>query len=141
MDLLETFGEDLTARIDAHADHGLEDMPGLIRGIFETLCDAIDEQGAGVWNLLNSAGPDPDIESVAQGVRERLTRHWYPRVVEAIGVDDERASALTAMIAATIPALVGLWQSRLLTREQAVSNLVRGVDALVTAFRQSSELH
>ena len=135
MALLEDFGARLALRIEAHADRGLDDVPGLIRAIFETICDAVDDQGVGVWNLLNSAGPDPEIEAVAQGVRERLTRHWFPRVVEVVGADDARAAALTAMIAATIPALVALWKSGGLTRDEAVSHLVRGADALVAAFR------
>ena len=139
MDLLDEFGSVLEARLEESVGAGLADVEALLRSVVVAVCDTVEETGAGVWKLLNSAGPDPEIESVAQSVRERLVRPWIARVAEVTGAAASDARALTAMIAAAVPAVLSQWLAGELRREEAVESLLRGVGGLIGAFSQAKE--
>jgi AcrR family transcriptional regulator len=139
MDLLDEFGSVLEARLEESVGGGLADVEALLRSVVEAVCDTVEEIGAGVWKLLNSAGPDPEIESVAQSVRERLVRPWIARVAEVTGAPAPDARALTAMIAAAVPAVLSQWLAGELRREEAVESVLRGVGGLVGAFSRAKE--
>ncbi len=138
LDLLEEFGKLLQLRVEASlADAGLADVEGLLERLFNDVCDAVSEHGAGVWRLLNSAGPDPDIESVARKVRAEVAGPWLARVQEVTGAPERDALVLTSMIAATIPAVVELWLSGQVGREEAVACLGRGAAGLIREFTRT----
>ena len=132
LDLIEDFGATLQTRVeDALDERGLEDVDALLGRIFSGICDTIADQGAGVWRLMNSTGPDPEIESVAQKVRAEITQPWFARVAEVTNAPAHSAVTVTAMIAATIPAVVELWLAGHFEREEAVAYLERGVASLI----------
>lgn len=139
LDLLEEFGKVLAARVEASlADEGLDDLDGLLERLFVDVCDSVSEAGSGVWHLLNSAGPDPDIESVAQKVRAGVAGPWFARVQEVTRAPERDAFVLTSMIAAVIPAVVELWLSGQVERDEAVVHLKRAVAGLIRAFSTAS---
>jgi AcrR family transcriptional regulator len=138
LDLLEEFGRRLQERVEASlADEGLSDVDSLLDRLFREVCDTISELGAGVWHLLNSAGVDPDIESVALRVRAEVTGPWFARVQEVTKTPERDAFAVTSMIAATIPAVVELWLSGQVERDDAVTYLKRGVAGLIREFTRT----
>jgi AcrR family transcriptional regulator len=139
MDLLDEFGSVLEARLEESVGGGLADVEALLRSVVEAVCDTVEEIGGGVWKLLNSAGPDPEIESVAQSVRERLVRPWIARVAEVTGAPSSDVRALTAMIAAAVPAVLSQWLAGELRREEAVDSVLRGVGGLIGAFTLAKE--
>ena len=141
MDLLESAGDAFVARLETAASLGFDDLPTLMRGLLEGLCDEIEAQGAGVWKLLNSTGPDPDVEAVAQAVRDRMVAPWYARIAAVTRSDDREAAAITGMLYGMVPNLVTLWQTGALTKEEAVDLLMRGVGGLIQAFSEDRELH
>lgn len=135
LDLLEEFGKVLQERVEASlADAGLDDVEVLLERLFVDVCDSVSEVGPGVWHLLNSAGPDPDIESVAQKVRAEVAGPWFARVQEVTRAPERDAFALTSMIAAVIPAVVDLWLSGQVERDEAVAHLKRAVAGLIREF-------
>ena len=135
LDLIEEFGRVVGERVEGALEpNGLDDVQALLARIFDGICDTIEEQGAGVWRLLNSAGPDPEIESVAQKVRAEIAGPWFARVQEVTRAPARQAFALTSMIAATIPAVVELWISDQVERDEAVTYLERGVASLIREF-------
>ena len=135
LDLIEEFGRVVGERVEGALElNGLDDVQALLGRIFDGICDTIEEQGAGVWRLLNSAGPDPEIESVAQKVRAEIAGPWFARVQEVTRAPGRQAFALTSMIAATIPAVVELWISDQVERNEAVTYLERGVASLIREF-------
>ncbi len=81
--------------------------------------------------------PDPDIESVARKVRAEVAGPWFARVQEVTGAPERDALALTSMIAATIPAVVELWLSGQVGREEAVACLGRGAAGLIREFTRT----
>ncbi len=137
MDLLEEFGSVLEERLEESVGNGLSDVEALLGSVLEAVCDSVEEIGAGVWKLLNSAGPDPEIESVAQSVRARLVRPWFARVAEVTGAPGPDVRALTAMIAAAVPAVLSQWLAGDLRRDEAVASVLRGVGGLIQAFSQA----
>ena len=138
LDLLEAFGKHLQARVEASlADAGLADLEGLLERLFNDVCDAVSEYGPGVWRLLNSAGPDPDVESVARQVRAEVTGPWFARVQQVTGAPERDALVVTSMIAAMIPAVVELWLSGQVDREEAVTCLGRGAVGLIRGFTRT----
>lgn len=141
MDLLEETGNALAARLEGLALSRPDDVAKRMPELFEGLCDEIEARGAGVWKLLNSAGPDPEIEAVAQSVRDRLVAPWYARVAALTGTSAEDAVAITSIIHAIVPPLITLWNAGSLSRAEAVSHLTRAVGAIVDAYRKRPELH
>jgi AcrR family transcriptional regulator len=137
LDLLEEFGVMLQERVERSLDAaGLADVDALLELLFRDVCETVDDLGAGAWRLLNSTGPDPDVESVARKVRTEVAGPWFARVQEVTGAAERDAFALTAMIAATIPAVVDLWLSGQVERGEAVTTLKRGVAGLIRAFTE-----
>ena len=137
LDLLEEFGTVLQERVDKSlAEAGLADVDVLLEMIFHDVCSTVEDLGPGVWHLLNSAGPDPDVESVARQVRADVAGPWFARVQQVTGAPERDAFALTSMIAAAIPAVVELWLSGSVERDEAVTTLKRGVAGLIRAFTE-----
>lgn len=138
LDLIEELGRVLQERVEASlAREGLDDVDALLELLFRDVCDSVAEVGPGVWHLLNSSGPDPDIERVALTVRQRITGPWFVRVAEVTRAPERDALALTSMIAAVIPAVVEQWLSGRVDRDEAVSHLKRGVAGLIREFTHS----
>jgi AcrR family transcriptional regulator len=137
LDLLEEFGSDLQQRVEQSlSEAGLTDTDALLELLFDDVCGAVEDRGAGVWYLLNSAGTDTDIEIVARRVQSDVAGPWFARVQEVTGAAQRDAFALTSMIAATIPAVVDLWLSGQVERADAVTILKRGVAGLIRAFTE-----
>lgn len=135
LDLLEEFGHALQRGVEGSLDdNGLDDVEALLGKLFGVVCDTVSAQGTGVWRLLSSTGPDPDIEILAQEIRARITAPWFARVQDVTGSVAREAFALTSMIAATIPAIVELWIRGQLERDEAVAYLERGVSGLIREF-------
>ena len=139
--LLEEIGTSLAMRLERLAATGLSDVEKLMPDLFEGLCDEIEASGAGVWKLLNSAGPDPEVEAVAQSVRERLVAPWYSRVAAVSATSGKEAVVITSVIHAIVPPLITLWNSGTLSRKEAVSHLTRAVSAILDAYHRPPELH
>ena len=137
LDLLEEFGSLLGDRVEASLEEaGLAHDHVLLEMIFNDVCGTVDEMGPGVWRLLNSAGTDADIESVARRVQAEVAGPWFARVQEITGAPERDAFALTSMIAAAIPTVVDLWISGAVERDEAVATLKRGVAGLIQAFTE-----
>jgi AcrR family transcriptional regulator len=134
MAVLEDYAEDLTARFARGALRSSGSLDEVARVFVEATCDTIEDKGAGPWHLLDSKGPDPHIARLAQEILERLMAPWRSRIAQRLGMSEREAATAARMVVAAGRAVLELWCSGVLTREEAVRDTARGVSALLEAF-------
>lgn len=133
--VLQSFADQLTRAFGAeHARTAPGTVTEATRRFVEAVCDAIDAEGAGAWNLLVAPGSDPEVARLATDIERRLVAPWLPRIATATGASTREVTALAHMIVAAARAVLALWSAGVLTRAEAVRDATRGVNALLTAF-------
>jgi AcrR family transcriptional regulator len=134
--VLDDFADELTLRFGRGA---AASVPGTLEGatrvFVEAICDTIEAKGAGPWQLLHAAGPDPDVARHARAIQDRLLAPWRARIAAAAGSTPREAATMIRMADAAGRAVLELWCSGMLTREDAIRDATRGVTALLAAFR------
>ena len=133
--VLEDFAAELRARF---GDGASRSIPGnqieAARVFIEAVCETIEDRGAGPWHLLDGKGPDPQIARRGQELLDTIVAPWRTPIAEYAGVSEREAATLARMIVAAGRAVLELWYSGELTREEAVRDATRGVSALVEGF-------
>jgi hypothetical protein len=109
-------------------------LDAVARVFIEATCDTIEHKGAGPWHLLDSKGPDPDVARLGQEILDRLMAPWQTRIAHRLGMSEREAATVARMVIAASRAVLELWYSGVLTREEAVRDTARGVSALLKAF-------
>lgn len=135
--LLERWEEELSARFEAALEGAGPELEPALEIVLDNTMDALEAQGPGAWRLLGAAGPDPEIERVAQIARDQLSSPWLRRIQAVLAVDERQARAICAMSLAVSRAVVDRWLAGELSREEAVATGVKGVGGLMRAFIQS----
>jgi len=135
MAVLEDYADDITQRFGHGAAHSIPgNLEEVTRVFVEAVCDTIEAKGAGPWQLLDSKGPDRKLARHGQALQERIVAPWRARIAETIGVSEHEAAIVARMIVAAGRAVLELWYSGALSREEAVRTSTRGVSALLQAF-------
>ncbi len=135
MAVLEDFAEDLTQRFGRGAARSIPgDLDAVTRVFVEAVCDTIEIKGTGPWHLLDSKGPDPEVARLGQDIQDRLISPWRMRIAETIGASAREAAIVARMVIAAGRAVLELWYTGALTRDEAVRATTRGVSALLQAF-------
>ncbi len=133
--ILESYGKKLQQRFDdALGDSEKLKLSDALQRVFGAICDSIEDEGEGAWNLLSSSGPDPEVERVAQQVRRQLIEPWLARVAEVTGISKKEAETVCGMIVATTAALLRGWRAGELPRDRAIETSVRASRALIKEF-------
>jgi AcrR family transcriptional regulator len=133
--ILEDYREDLAARFTRALENSAPDLESAVEAVLIATCDAIEAKGTGAWNLLGAKGPDPLIEKKAQQIRRRLRKPWFVRIQEATKAGETEALALTHMTGMVTRGLIDLWIQGKLKKEEAVEIGIKGVVAMLRAFR------
>lgn len=133
--VLEDFAAELADRFGRGAARAIPgDDAAAARVFVEAVCDTIEDRGAGPWHLLDAKGPDPQVARRAQEILDGIVAPWRAHIAAFAGVSEREAATLARMIVAAGRAVLELWYSGELTREEAVRDTTRGVSALVTGF-------
>lgn len=137
--VLDDFATELNERFGRGAARSIPGNQVEAAQVFvEAVCDTIEDRGAGPWHLLDAKGPDPQIARRAQEILDGIVAPWRTHIAAFAGVSEREAATLARMIVAAGRAVLELWYSGELTREEAVRDTTRGVSALVTGFARAS---
>ncbi len=133
--VLDHFVHDVEARFAAGAARSaaatIEDAT---RIFVEAVCEAIEVNGAGPWELLDGHGPDPELALHGRKLLDRLVTPWLESIGAATGATPLEVVAVARMVVAAGRAVLAQWGDGTLTREEAVRYTTRGVSALLAAF-------
>lgn len=133
--VLEDFAAELADRFGRGAARTIPGSEAEAARVFvEAVCDTIEDRGAGPWHLLDANGPDPQVARRAQEILDGIVAPWRTHIAQHAGVSEREAATLARMIVAAGRAVLELWYSGALTREEAVRDTTRGVIALVSGF-------
>jgi AcrR family transcriptional regulator len=131
--------EDFAALVNERFQQALlRALPGTIASIttafVEASCDAIEQRGAGPWQMLDARGADPEIARLGRSIFARLLDPWQVQLAGFIGATPRRAESLLWVIVAAGRAALDGWIDGGLTRAEAVRDATTAVSALLVAF-------
>jgi AcrR family transcriptional regulator len=133
--ILDDFEGELTRRFLASAREATaSSLPEATRIFIDAICDAIEEKGAGAWELLGGHASDVEAARLGRAAQARLMKPWRASIASATGASKEEVETVTAMIVAAGRAVLGRWYSGKLSRAEAARDATRGVSALLAAF-------
>ncbi len=132
--ILESYGRKLQQRFDSAPIGEEPKLTVALQRVFGAICDSIEDEGEGAWNLLSSSGPDPEVERVSQQVRQQLIQPWLTRVAEVTRASEKEAELICGMVVATTAALLRRWLNEELPRERAIEAAMRATRALIKEF-------
>lgn len=134
--ILEAFEAELTARFlrDGLPRIVTGELGDAARVFVESLCDQIDEVGAGPWHLLGANGPDKETAEVARSILDRIMAPWLPRIAAFTKGTERETHTVARMLLASGRACLNLWLEGELTREEVIRDTTRGINALLEAF-------
>ena len=144
-DLLAALVEDYSSRLEARfartmAEVSIEwDFDGLIHALLHATCDAIEAEGAGVWRLVASRGPDREIDGLVRQVAERMRSRWLPHIRAVSGASLLESDAFARMAQATTFAVLDAWVDGVLEREHAIELGARAVIGLLRSLADEPE--
>jgi len=131
--VLDDFADALAYEFGRRAMHrlpvGLDDAT---RVFVEAVCDTIEAKGVGPWHLLDSNGPDPEVGRLGQDILQSLMRPWHAHIAAETGVGAADAAIVARMLVAAGRAVLDLWCTGEISREEAVRHASRGVSALLS---------
>lgn len=134
--VLEEFEDALRRRwFDRATLGGPPDHVEAARIFVDSVCDTVEELGAGAWHLLGSRGPD-EVEELGRAISRRLIEPWHPAIVAATGASEQEVETVSRMIVAAGRAVLDRWLEGELSREEATRDAARGVGALLLAFQR-----
>ena len=131
--------EDFAALVNERFQQALlRALPGTIASIttafVEASCDAIEQRGAGPWQMLDARSADPELARLGRGIFARLLDPWQVQLAGFIGATPRRAASLLWVIVAAGRAALDGWIDGGLTRPEAVRDATTAVSALLVAF-------
>lgn len=142
--LLRAVLEDFAALVDERFHKALvRALPGTIASIttafVEASCDAVEQRGAGPWQLLDARGADPELARLGREIFGRLLDPWQTELGGFIGTTPRRARSLLWVIVAAGRAALDGWIEGGLSRAEAVRDATTAVSALLVAFTTPTE--
>ena len=133
--VLEDFAEALTHEFGRRAMHGLPaSLEDATHVFVEAVCNTIEAKGAGPWHLLDSKGPDRELGRLGQTIMQNLIVPWHGSIARATGIGPREAGIVARMLVAAGRAVLDLWCTGEITRDEAVRYAARGVSALLETF-------
>jgi AcrR family transcriptional regulator len=137
--LLRAVLEDFAALVNERFQQALlRALPGTIASIttafVEASCDAIEQRGAGPWQMLDARAADPELARIGRSIFARLLDPWQVQLAGFIGATPRRAASLLWVIVAAGRAALDGWIDGGLTRTEAVRDATTAVSALLVAF-------
>lgn len=142
--LVRALLEDFAALVDERFHRALlRALPGTVEAIttafVQASCDAIEQRGAGPWQLLDARGTDPELSRLGREIFAGLLGPWQAELAGFLGTTPKRAkSQLWVIVAAGRAALDG-WIEGGLTRAEAVRDATTAVSTLLVAFSAKKE--
>jgi AcrR family transcriptional regulator len=122
--LTREFGRRAMNRLPANLEQGA-------RVFIEAVCDTIEVKGAGVWYLLDSKGPDPELGRLGQEIMDRLVAPWHAHIAQVTGMSAHEAAVVARMLVAAGSAVLDLWCAGEITRDDAIRYATLGVTTLL----------
>jgi AcrR family transcriptional regulator len=144
MALVRALLEDFTAIVNERFHRALlRALPGTVASIttafVEASCDAIEQRGAGPWQLLDARGADPELARLGRSIFAALLGPWEAQLASFISVTPRRAASLLWVIVAAGRAALDGWIDGGITRAEAVRDATVAVSALLVAFTAKEE--
>jgi AcrR family transcriptional regulator len=142
--LVRALLEDFAALVDERFHRALlRALPGTVESIttafVQASCDAIEQRGAGPWQLLDARGTDPELSRLGREIFARLLGPWQTELAGFIGTTPRRAASLLWVIVAAGRAALDGWIEGSLSRAEAVGDAAVAVSALLVAFTKKKE--
>jgi AcrR family transcriptional regulator len=142
--LVRALLEDFAALVNERFHRALlRALPGTVESIttafVQASCDAIEQRGAGPWQLLDARGMDPELSRLGREIFAGLLGSWHAELAGFIGATPKRAKSLLWVIVAAGRAALDGWIEGGLTRAEAVRDATTAVSALLVAFSTRKE--
>lgn len=131
--------DDFAALVQERFQHALvRALPGTMESIttafVEASCDAIEQRGAGPWQLLDARGTDPELSRIGRATFARLLDPWQAQLASFLGTTPGRAEGLLWVIVAAGRAALDGWIEGRFSRAEAVRDATTAVAAVLAAF-------
>ena len=135
--VLEDFRHDFAGRTPniLDPDDG-SDIAPIARGFIDAACDTIEARGSGGWQILRSAGHDPEISAISRDFRMQLVQPWLVPLRELTGVDDAEALALADMFVTGAGEILQRWIEGEFSRQKVANLLGRIILAVLNEFTE-----
>lgn len=139
--LVQALLEDFVAKLSERFHQALlQALPGTLDGITESFvqacCEAIEQEGAGPWLLLDARGADPELARLGRQILAELLRPWQRRLGELTALPPRRAANVMWVVVAAGRAALDGWIEGTVSRRAAVADATRAVSALLQGFMQ-----
>ena len=135
--VLEDFREDFARRTpDILNTEEDADIGSIARAFIDAACDTIEARGPGGWQILRSAGHDPEISAISKDFRGQLVQPWLIPLRELTGVDDAEALALADMFLTGAGEILQRWIDGEFSRQQVATLLGRIILAVLSEFTE-----
>ncbi len=135
--VLEDFREDFARRTpDIFNTAEATDIAAIARGFIDAACDTIEARGPGGWQILRSAGHDPEISAISKDFRGQIVQPWLIPLRELTGVDDAEALALADMFLTGAGEILQRWIDGEFSRQQVATLLGRIILAVLSEFTE-----
>ncbi|MGB5312481.1 MAG: TetR/AcrR family transcriptional regulator [Polyangiales bacterium] len=135
--VLEDFREDFARRTpDILNTEENADIGSIARAFIDAACDTIEARGPGGWQILRSAGHDPEISAISKDFRGQLVQPWLIPLRELTGVDDAEALALADMFLTGAGEILQRWIDGEFSRQQVATLLGRIILAVLSEFTE-----
>ncbi len=135
--VLEDFRDDFARRTpDILNTEEDADIGSIARAFIDAACDTIEARGPGGWQILRSAGHDPEISAISKDFRGQLVQPWLIPLRELTGVDDAEALALADMFLTGAGEILQRWIDGEFSRQQVATLLGRIILAVLSEFTE-----
>jgi AcrR family transcriptional regulator len=135
--VLEDFRDDFARRTpDILNTEDEADIGSIARAFIDAACDTIEARGPGGWQILRSAGHDPEISEISRDFRGQLVQPWLVPLRELTGVDDADALALADMFLTGAGEILQRWIDGEFSRQQVATLLGRIILAVLNEFTE-----
>jgi len=132
-DFRDSFAERTPDILETQED---ADIAAIARAFIDATCDTIADRGPGGWQILRSAGHDPEIAAISREFRGQIVQPWLIPLRELTGVDDAEALALSDMFLSGAGEILQRWIDGGFTRQQVATLLGRIILAVLTEFTE-----
>jgi AcrR family transcriptional regulator len=134
--VLEDFRDDFAARTPDILDGDDADIASIARAFIDAACDTISARGPGGWQLLRSAGHDPEISAISREFRGQVVQPWLVPLRELTRLDDAEALALADMFLTGAGEILQRWIDGDFSRQQVATLLGRIILAVLNEFAE-----
>lgn len=135
--VLEDFRDAFAARTPNILEtDGDADIESIAKAFIDAACDTIEARGSGGWQILRSAGHDPEISTISREFRGHLVKPWLIPLRELTGVNDAEALALSDMFLSGAGEILQRWIEGEFSRDQVAILLGRIILAVLSEFTE-----